>query len=108
MARNVVERELTKDEALARKVAEHLPDLAKKTGKGYVITSRMIGDFFVSDRGQRPHTQTVARIIDYLVRFAGDHVRVSKKRGRKRLAFDEELVAALHHDRGDGGNPRGA
>ena len=68
----------------------------------------MIGDFFVSDQGQRPHTQTVARIIDFLVRFAGEHVEVSKKRGRKRLAFDEELVAALHHDRGDTRNSRGA
>ena len=106
--REVVERELTKNEALARKVAQRIPELAKKTGKGYVITSRMIGDFFVSDRGQRPHTQTVARIIDFLVRFAGEHVEVSKKRGRKRLAFDEELVAALDHTRGDGGNPRGA
>ena len=106
--RNVVERELTKNEALARKVAEHLPDLAKKTGKGYVITSRMIGNFFVSDQGERLHTQTVARIIDFLVRFAGEHVEVSKKHGRKRLAFDEELVAALHHDRGDIGNSRGA
>ena len=72
--RDVVERELTKNEALARKVAQRIPELAKKTGKGYVITSRMIGNFFVSDRGQRPHTQTVARIIDFLVRFAGEHV----------------------------------
>ena len=58
----------------------------------------MIGDFFVSDQGQRPHTQTVARIIDFLVRFAGEHVEVSQKHGRKRLAFNEELVAALYHD----------
>ena len=50
--------------------------------KGYVITSRMIGDFFVSDQGPRSHTQTVARIIDFLVRFAGEHVSVSKKHGR--------------------------
>ena len=105
--REVVEHELTKNEALAQKIAEHLPDLAKKTGKGYVITSRMIGDFFVSDQGPRPHTQTVARIIDFLVRFAGEHVSVSKKHGRKRLAFDEEPVAALYHDRGDTGNSRG-
>ena len=68
----------------------------------------MIGNFFVSDQGERLHTQTVARIIDFLVRFAGEHVEVSKKHGRKRLAFDEELVAALHHSRGDVGNPRGA
>ena len=41
--------------------------------------------------------ETIARIIDFLVRFAGEHVEVSNKHGRKRLAFDEELVAALDH-----------
>ena len=50
-------------------------------------------------------TQTIARIIDFLVRFAGERVEVSKKHGRKRLAFDEELVTPLYHDRGDDGNP---
>ena len=44
----------------------------------------------------------------FLVRFAGEQVEVSKKRGRKRLAFDEELVAALDHTRGDSRNPQGA
>ena len=46
----------------------------------------MIGDFFVSDQGQRPHTQTIARIINFLVRFAGEHIEVSRRHRRKRLS----------------------
>ena len=50
--------------------------------------------------GSKPHTQTVARVMDFLEKLGKDDVEQTKRRGKKLVVVDEE-TADRYHDRCD-------
>lgn len=54
----------------------------------------------------RPHTQTVARVMKFVDDFGDSGVEIIKRRGQRKVVFDEELVECIkqgNHDRCDWG-----
>ena len=50
--------------------------------------------------GTTPHTQTVARVMNFLEKLRKDEVEQTKRRGKKLVVIDEE-AADRYHDRCD-------
>jgi hypothetical protein len=69
-----------------------------------VVDSRAIKRVLTASEGKRLHTQTVARVMDFLADLGKDAVELIKRRGRKLVVFDPDAADRLaNHDRCDGG-----
>lgn len=99
----LAQQELTTNQQRARFVAKDVPDYAKKVPAGFVIDSSTIRKVMKAKENDRPHTQTVARIMEFLDDFGKGGTEVVKRRGKKMVSFSEELVGRLNHSCCDGG-----
>lgn len=104
------ERELSANQERARFVARDVRDYADKAPAGLVVDSSTVKKVITAAEGNRPHTQTVARIMDFLADLGKDGVELTKRRGRKLVVFDREVADRLANhgrcDRGSADTPR--
>jgi cell division septum initiation protein DivIVA len=102
---HVADRELTANQERARFIARDVHDYAEKAPAGLVVDSRAIKRVLTASEGKRPHTQTVARVMNFLADLGKDAVELIKRRGRKLVVFESDAADRLaNHDRCDGGN----
>jgi hypothetical protein len=103
---HVADRELTANQERARFIARDVRDYAEKAPAGLVIDSRAIKRVITASEGKRPHTQTVARVMDFLNDLGKEDIHQKKRRGKKFVVVDPEAATryAAHHDRCDGGS----
>lgn len=100
----LAERELSANQERARFIARDVRDYAEKAPAGLVIDSSTVKKVINAAEGKRPHTQTVARVMDFLADMGKDGVELTKRRGKKLVVFDPALADRLaNHDRGDRG-----
>ena len=101
---HTAERELTPNQERARFIARDIRDYAEKAPAGLVIDSRAIKRVLTASEGKRPHTQTVARVMNFLDELGKEDVQQKKRRGKKLVVIDPEAATryAAHHDRCDG------
>jgi hypothetical protein len=102
---HIADRELTANQKRARFIARDVRDYAEKVPAGLVIGSRAIKQVLTVAEGKRPHTQTVARVMDFLDDLGKEDVQQKKRRGKKFVVVDPEAADryadATHHDRCD-------
>ena len=103
---HVADRELTTNQERARFIAQDIRDYAEKAPAGLVVDSRAIKRVLTALEGKRPHTQTVARVMNFLEELGKADVQLKKRRGKKLVVVDPEAATryAAHHDRCDGEN----
>ncbi len=102
---HIAERELTANQERARFIATDVRDYAEKAPAGFVIDSRTVKKVIAAAEGKRPHTQTVARVMEFLADLGQGGVELIKRRGKKLIAMDPEIADRLiHHERCDGEN----
>jgi hypothetical protein len=105
---HVADRELTANQERARFIARDVRDYAESAPAGLVIDSRAIKRVLTAVEGKRPHTQTVARVMDFLDDLGKEGVQQKKRRGKKLVVVDPEAADryadAAHHDRCDRGS----
>ena len=89
---HLADRELTANQERARFIASDVQDYAEKCPAGLVIDSRAIKRVITASEGKRPHTQTVTRVINFLDDLGKNAVELKKRRGRKLVVFDPEVV----------------
>ena len=99
----VADRELTTNQERARFIARDARDYAEKAPAGLIIDSRAVKRIITAKEGKHPHTQTVARVMDFLDELGKDEVKLKKRRGKKFVVVDPE-AADQYHDRCDGVN----
>ncbi|MFC6907234.1 hypothetical protein [Halalkalicoccus tibetensis] len=101
---HIADRELTVNQERARFVARDVRDYAEKVPAGLVIDSRAIKRVLTASEGKRPHTQTVARVMNFLDDLGKKDVEQKKRRGKKLIVIDPEAATkyTAHHDRCDG------
>ncbi|ELZ26531.1 hypothetical protein C475_08897 [Halosimplex carlsbadense 2-9-1] len=92
---NVAERELSKNQQRARKIAMNLPEYTQKVPAGHAITTSELATVMASLEGERPHRETRSRVLKFLNDFAGEYGKVVKRRGRKRFVLEEGIIARL-------------
>ncbi|WP_211330678.1 hypothetical protein [Halalkalicoccus subterraneus] len=97
---HVADRELTTNQERARFIARDVRDYAEKAPAGLVLDSQTIKKVLTASEGSNPHTQTVARVMDFLAKLGKDEVEQTKRRGKKLVVVDEE-AADRYHDRCD-------
>ena len=97
---HVADRELTANQERARFIARDVRDYAEKAPAGLVIDSQTIKKVITAAEGKKPHTQTVARIMNFLEKLGKDEVKQTKRRGKKLVVVDPE-AADRYHDRCD-------
>ena len=100
---HVADRELTTNQERARFIARDVRDYAEKAPAGLVLDSQTIAKVITAAEGTKPHTQTVARVMDFLANLGKDEVEQTKRRGKKLVVVDEE-AADRYHDRCDRAN----
>jgi cell division septum initiation protein DivIVA len=103
---HVADRELTANQERARFIARDVRDYAEKAPAGFVIDSRAIKRVLTASEGKRSHTQTVARVMNFLDDLGKDGVALKKRRGRKLVVFDPKAadrLASANHSRCDRG-----
>ncbi|WP_336346113.1 hypothetical protein [Halalkalicoccus ordinarius] len=100
---HVADRELTTNQERARFIARDVCDYAEKAPAGLVIDSRAIKRVITASEGKRPHTQTVARVMNFLEELGKADVQQTKRRGKNLIVVDPEAATryATHHDRCD-------
>ena len=99
---HVVDRELTTNQQRARFIARDVQDYAEIAPAGLVLDSQTIANITAAE-GSKPHTQTVARVMDFLEKLGKDDVEQTKRRGKKLVVVEEE-AADRYHDRCDPAN----
>lgn len=100
---HVAERELTTNQERARFIAKDVHDYAEKAPAGLVLDSRTIKKVITAAEGKKPHTQTVARIMDFFEDLGQDDIELTKRHGKKLIVIDPEVADRLtYHDRCDG------
>lgn len=87
--------QLTANQRRARFIARDVDQYASKVPAGYSITSGDLAKVLRAGTDCDGRTQTVARVMSFLDRFGGDEVEVIKRRGTKRVVFDESLADRL-------------
>jgi chemotaxis regulatin CheY-phosphate phosphatase CheZ len=87
--------QLSANQRRARFVARDVEQYASKVPAGYSITSGEISTVLRAGTECDGRTQTVARVMDFLDRLGRDAVKIVKRRGTKRIVFDEEIVKKL-------------
>ena len=107
LSEHVADRELTANQERARFIVRDVRDYAEKAPAGLVIDSRAIKRLTAVEK-KRPHTQTVARVMNFLDELGKDDVDLIKRRGKKLVVVDPEAADryadAAHHDRCDQGD----
>ena len=100
---HIAERELTANQERARFIARDIQDYAEKAPAGLVIDSRAIKRVLTAAEGKRPHTQTVARVMDFLDDLGKQKIQQKKRRGKKIIVADPAAADryGAHHDRCD-------
>lgn len=103
---HLADRELTANQKRARFIARDIQDYAEKAPAGLVIDSRAIKRVLTAVEEKRPHTQTVARIMDFLDELGKQDIQQKKRRGKKLIVANSEAATryATNHDRCDGEN----
>ncbi|WP_336346187.1 hypothetical protein [Halalkalicoccus ordinarius] len=99
----IADRELTTNQDRARFIARDVRDYAEKAPAGLVIDSQTITKVLTAAEGTKPHTQTVARVMNFLEKLGKDDVKQTKRRGKKLVVVDPE-AADRYHDRCDRAN----
>ncbi|KYH23979.1 hypothetical protein HAPAU_40580 [Halalkalicoccus paucihalophilus] len=97
---HVADRELTTNQKRARFIARDVRDYAEKAPAGLVLDSQTIAKVITAAEGSKPHTQTVARVMDFLAKMGKGEVEQTKRRGKKLVVVEEE-AADRYHDRCD-------
>lgn len=94
---HVADRELTANQARARFVATDITDYGQSVPAGIRIDSGDIRRVLsaASDDRERIYRTTVSRVMNFLDRFGGDEVAVTKKHGRRFVVVAESLVDRL-------------
>ena len=100
---HIADRELTANQKRARFIARDVRDYAEKAPAGLVIDSRAIKRVLTASEGKRPHTQTVARVMDFLDELGKQDIHQKKRRGKKLIVVDPAAADryGAHHDRCD-------
>lgn len=98
----VAQEELSANAERARFIAMDVLDYAQKVPAGLVIDSSTIRKVMTAKEGERPHTQTVDRIMKFLDRFGKEETEKKKHRGRNKIVFTKEIVKRMNHTRCDG------
>jgi chromosome segregation ATPase len=99
----IADRELTTNQDRARFIARDVRDYAEKAPAGLVIDSQTITKVLTAAEGTKPHTQTVARVMNFREKLGKDEVEQTKRRGKKLVVIDPE-AADRYHDRCDRAN----
>ena len=86
---------LSNNQRRARFVATDINDYAKRCTAGRTISSSDIATILKSGTDCKGRTQTVARVMEFLDKLGGNNVKVVKRRGTKRVVFDEEYADRL-------------
>jgi hypothetical protein len=86
---------LTANQERARFIAKDITDYATKVPAGFALDSSTIRTVLHAKEGRTPHTQTVARVMDFLDDFGKEGVKMVKRRGTKRVIFTEHAVSDL-------------
>lgn len=97
-SKDTAQEHLTANEQRARFIAKDVRDYATTVPAGLVIDSSTIRKVVTAKEGTRPHTQTVARVMESLADFGKDSVQTVKRR----VMFDED-AAERYHTCCDGG-----
>jgi uncharacterized coiled-coil protein SlyX len=92
---HLADEELTANQERARFIAQDVRDYAERVPAGYAIPSTDLRKVLKAKDGATPHTQTVARVMDFLEELGGEDVTLVKRRGTKRIAFSEDAVERL-------------
>lgn len=100
---HIVDRELTANQERARFIARDVQDYAEKAPAGFIIDSQTIKKVITAAESKKPHTQTVARVMDFLADLGKEDVDLKKRRGKKFVVVDPE-AAERYHSRCDRGN----
>ena len=98
----IADRELTTNQDRARFIARDVRDYAEKAPAGLVIDSQTITKVLAAE-GTKPHTQTVARVMNFLEKLGKDEIEQTKRCGKKLVVVDPE-AADRYHDRCDRAN----
>ncbi len=61
-----------------------------------MLNSQTITKVLTAAEGTKPHTQTVARVMDFLKKIGKDDVKQTKPRGKKLIVIDEEAADRYH------------
>ncbi|WP_336365307.1 hypothetical protein [Halalkalicoccus salilacus] len=93
----IADRELTTNQDRARFIARDVRDYAEKAPAGLVIDSQTITKVLTAAEGTKPHTQTVARVMDFLEKLGKDDVEQTKRRGKKLVVVDPEAADRYHN-----------
>ena len=103
---HIADRELTANQERARFIARDIQNYAEKAPAGHIIDSRAIKRVLTAAEGKRPHTQTVARVMDFLDELGKKEVQQKKRRGKKLIIVDPAAADCYgaHHDRCDRGD----
>lgn len=100
---HIAEVQILANQSRARFVATDVTDYAQKTSAGYSVTDTDLRKVLIARNGETAHSQTVARVIEFLDRLGGDAVDVVKRRGTKWVVFDEQpsdgYWNSVHRDR---------
>ncbi len=94
---HIADRELTANQERARFIAKDVRDYAEKAPAGLVVDSRTIKKVIAAAEGKRPHTQTVARVMEFLADLGQEYVELIKRRGKKLIVVDPEVADRLAH-----------
>ncbi|KYH24617.1 hypothetical protein HAPAU_36000 [Halalkalicoccus paucihalophilus] len=57
-----------------------------------MLNSQTFAKVITVAEGSRPHTQTVARVMDFLEKLGKDEVEQTKRRGKKLVVINEEAA----------------
>ncbi|MFC7076133.1 hypothetical protein [Haloarcula halophila] len=91
----VAESELSANQQRARFIASDVRDYADKAPAGWCLTAGQVGKVLKAGLDITPHSETVRRVIQILEDLGDDAATVRKRRGEKRIVFDEDLVRRI-------------
>ncbi|MFC7076187.1 hypothetical protein [Haloarcula halophila] len=100
---SVAETELSANQQRARFLARDVRDYADKAPAGWCLTAGQVGTVLKAGLDITPHSETVRRVIQILEDLCDDAATVRKRRGEKRIVFDEDLVQRLERQQANDG-----
>jgi hypothetical protein len=100
---SVAETELSANQQRARFLARDVRDYTDKAPAGWCLTAGQVGTVLKAGLDITPHSETVRRVIQILEDLCDDAATVRKRRGEKRIVFDEDLVQRLERQQANDG-----
>jgi hypothetical protein len=99
---HIADRELTANQERERFIATDVWDYTEKAPAGLVIDSRAIKRVITAKEGTCPHTQIVARVMNFLDDLGKVDIDLKKCRGKKLVVVDPKAADCYHSccDRG--------